>query len=140
MKISKNKLNALSKLIEVRVGEKFTVSNAKTGEVFDDTFELTENGELIDSCGFKSGYILAELIAENLIVNEPKFIPDNGETVYFVEYDGSVSDIYWGDTAIDNALFAFGNCFRTRRLAEKNTKHILEKLKDIRRQRDEGNI
>lgn len=63
---------------------------------------------------------------------DERWKPEEEETYYYLDTSGSVGDLYWfGDSNHLQRQYNFGNCFRTRELAERAAEQIKALLKEF---------
>ena len=65
------------------------------------------------------------------IVEEGKFIPENGEEYWYVDEDGDVAYVVCNEDEVDAARVTFGNAFEEESIARNNVKNVLDKINKV---------
>jgi hypothetical protein len=130
-------MDKVAEMFGVEIGEKFIIKNGYGvigGEENPQKYYLDENGYL--HCT-KTGYpvrsnLLSCLLADKTyeIVKLP-WKPKTGNKYCFIGTSGVIHSTTWINCAADIALYAMGNCFRTKAEAEAHKPEILQKMKEV---------
>lgn len=74
---------------------------------------------------------LCGLLTGRYFIIKKTWKPKYEDVYWYIAKDKTTDAIYWRDSAVDIALYAMGNCFRTDAEAEAHREEMLQKMKEV---------
>lgn len=115
-----NYMKEVASLLGVELEEEFRIVNKDCVELCNMPCRITANG-LIDKNSESRFHALSKLLEGEYKIVKMPWKPKQNDMFFFVKpKDRNVTSMYWADSSVDNLLYLFGNCFKTREEAEAN--------------------
>ena len=133
-------IKAAMNVLGIKKGSKIDLYD-EYGEVIGYSPYKFDGKKLVDNEGDLSETEMGRLIFGRYtfkIVEEGKFIPENGEEYWYVYEDGDVAYVVCNEDEVDAARVAFGNAFETESIARDNVKNVLDKVHKVFNEEDEN--
>ena len=104
-----NLMPKVAELLCVEIGEEFNVKNIRYSFKFtpEDLYNCSGNVKL-----YTNNILIGLLMGEYEIIKKP-WIPKNGDTFYYINFDGQICAYQYTGHIIDETMFKIGNCFKT---------------------------
>lgn len=133
-----NYMKQIAEMLGVEMGERFRVRPTERCNPGDDTYMIDENGvkrlqkRMNDTeFGYRDDETLNRLLnGFDKIVKLP-WKPKKDEMYHFIDPQGGIFPGKWHSDFCDIALYAMGNCFRTKAEAKAHKEEMLKKMKEV---------
>ena len=130
-----NYMKQVAEMLGVELGEKFKVRPTDGCKPDRATYMIDEIGvKYTGNTGrpmYRDDTTLDRLLNGSDEIVKLPWKPKDGEGYFYINKLGVAGHMTFSGSSVDIALYAFGNCFRTREEAEAHKDEILQKMNEV---------